>query len=741
MSSTGACSYLGQLNISLRLGAFVLPSLYHQESHYPGMEQRTRGSVNTKTGDTETPFICDACRRIDFSKALAVSPAESERIVLDPDTSRFAPRLKTDCQLCRILSSTICCYHDTWSDPAVQASVPEKFTLSAFSYIKNSRWAPPSYPLTTAHQEARDCHILLSIPWGIYSTDHRHQCGSGDAGYVVCYPGDASGEEGLFRPQAIPEKFDYRRAQLWLNDCEDNHGKDCKHTPNPIGGMKLIDCKTLEIVKAESSMQWVALSYVWGQDSRKTKTSPVTGAQLSSGKLYLPSKISNAVQDAITVTTQLGFQYLWVDRYCINQDDALEMKAQIAKMGLIYRGAEVTIVAAAGHDESYGLPGVGATPRTKQDVVRLDSCTIMVTGQDPASFIRKKTRWWTRGWTFQEGLLSRRRLLFTEHQTIFECNTTSWMEAVGGLEFIQNPKQIDWGAKASTSIFRHFLPGFRRQRGTLSLDLDRHLGDRYTEWFTIANEFTRRDLSFDSDSLHAFEGIMDFMRRAETPMLNISGLPCVVSEKAEAAQYINTNLGVALCWFHSTGTSARRRHGFPSWTWAGWAGTTRWMVLPFTWRGSFTLKTRDISFEFEHGQVNPATKHLSRAGQKPEEYELDQIVAFHFKARVVPSSLFLFNIREKYDGVDTDEEDEEDEKDEEDGENQTGSMDENEPDPDDWALNSNAHRRFLLVVKWHGYETATRIGALLVDQHFYMDQACPNFFDESKLDWKQVRLV
>lgn len=40
------------------------------------------------------------------------------------------------------------------------------------------------------------------------------------------------------------------------------------------------------------------------------------------------------------------YRYLWVDRYCIDQDDVAEKKEQIAQMDRIYRGAELTIIAA-----------------------------------------------------------------------------------------------------------------------------------------------------------------------------------------------------------------------------------------------------------------------------------------------------------------------------------------------------------------------------------------------------------
>lgn len=34
----------------------------------------------------------------------------------------------------------------------------------------------------------------------------------------------------------------------------------------------------------------------------------------------------------------------------------------------------------------------------------------------------KQSKWATRGWTYQEGCLSRRRLIFTEKEVLFLCN-------------------------------------------------------------------------------------------------------------------------------------------------------------------------------------------------------------------------------------------------------------------------------------------------------------------------------
>lgn len=84
-------------------------------------------------------------------------------------------------------------------------------------------------------------------------------------------------------------------------------------------------------------------------------------------------------------------------------------------MDSIYRGAEISIITAAGEDEDSGLHGVGATRRKKQQVIELEGFTIFCTVPDP-KFEMMKSRWNRRAWTFQEYLLSRRHLIFTEHQ-------------------------------------------------------------------------------------------------------------------------------------------------------------------------------------------------------------------------------------------------------------------------------------------------------------------------------------
>lgn len=56
-------------------------------------------------------------------------------------------------------------------------------------------------------------------------------------------------------------------------------------------------------------------------------------------------------------------------------------------MGSVYANAELTIIAAAGVDENYGLPGVGATPRKAQLGAEIGNFKVLSSMRHPHSSI------------------------------------------------------------------------------------------------------------------------------------------------------------------------------------------------------------------------------------------------------------------------------------------------------------------------------------------------------------------
>jgi hypothetical protein len=147
----------------------------------------------------------------------------------------------------------------------------------------------------------------------------------------------------------------------WLGQCKDHHTKYCgaleHHTSLPcsVSSFRLIDCETGRIVPG-TNQPYVALSYVWGNGADRNAPS---------NDILLFQDLPCTIRDAITATRGLGFGYLWVDRYCINQEDKSELAEQTSKMDLIYQGAQVTIIAASGENPHHGLPGIRARQLTQ----------------------------------------------------------------------------------------------------------------------------------------------------------------------------------------------------------------------------------------------------------------------------------------------------------------------------------------------------------------------------------------
>ncbi|KAI0426892.1 heterokaryon incompatibility protein-domain-containing protein [Xylaria sp. FL1042] len=339
--------------------------------------------------------------------------------------------------------------------------------------------------------------------------------------------------------------------------------------------LNLIDCERRRVVNYstmdQTDLEYVALSYVWGGNSDVSTS--------ISGGSELPTSLPRVIEDAILVTLSLGYRFLWIDRYCIDQHDASNKHEQIMHMDSIYQYAALTIIAAAGTDETYGLPGVSRRRSPSQWSFKGDGFNITSTLPPPQRSIRE-SRWATRGWTYQEAVLSTRRLVFTDDQLYFECNS------MGIYESIQTTR---------VPISRHPPFEFRN----------------FTTYTRCAEQYSKRILRFDSDSLNAFGGIIRRLETAEkSPVYHVWGVPFIDQADGAGDDTLHPRLPlitsslvplfyrgnplhdpeqtrrieslmVGLSWCHSTSAvSPRRRAQFPSWSWVGWEGAAVWPTVP-----------------------------------------------------------------------------------------------------------------------------------------------------------------
>lgn len=139
------------------------------------------------------------------------------------------------------------------------------------------------------------------------------------------------------------------------------------------------------------------------------------------------------IREAMDLTHQLKFRYLWVNALCIVQEPPGFDEHQVRAMHAIYHFSEITIVAAAGSDANTGLPGFGAhsRPAATQDRTREPDKLDRDWFRPSFRTVIPASTWSSRGWTLQEQLLSVRCLFITKHQIYFKCRCSTIEEEYG----------------------------------------------------------------------------------------------------------------------------------------------------------------------------------------------------------------------------------------------------------------------------------------------------------------------
>jgi hypothetical protein len=261
---------------------------------------------------------------------------------------------------------------------------------------------------------------------------------------------------------------------------------------------------------------------------------------------------------------------------CIDQTNLDEKHSQISNMDRIYSGASLVIIDAAGDDPSYGLPGVSTRGRRPQHIIKAGSCTLVEIFLDPKPSLMD-SKWRSRAWTFQEGYLARRRLLFTKQQVVYICNNGFCVES-----------------STSTILHEKANPGlstvmffFSRRINNPNL-VSQPGNQRLHQAEYVLKEYMTRELSYPGDALNACAGIFNFWKTSR--LYPIDALLW--------GQTYEPIKGINLAWAHTA--PGLRRSEFPSWSWLGWKGP-----VEFSHSLDSELASIEIGYD-RHGPFVPA---------------------------------------------------------------------------------------------------------------------------------------
>lgn len=372
------------------------------------------------------------------------------------------------------------------------------------------------------------------------------------------------------------------RIKTWLDGCQSHD--DCRRT---LSKTRAIDARrsplpkrcvrvdeaadgTLSLTLEETGGKtgsYISLTHRWNSpQTEQSMTVTANYAARLAGQAF--DSLDPLFDDVLLVAARVGIHHVWIDSLCIVQDDGADWREEAVKMADYYQNALFTLAAAiptasradglfismpppedqhlvqlpfhgGGHFYVYPHPNEGSALQRYQRVIR---------GSELAS----------RGWVYQERMLSRRIAWFTPLGVSLQCIC----------------KLSDWEGP----VFRPETPGVdlswlnpaRIFRGLKPLGRARTAEDIYADWRGSIRDYSSLSLTKNSDRILALSGVGreygDWLRASSSnnpPRVRL------------VAGVWEGDLHQSLMWAPAE-VGKPRIDAYPTWSWASYDGPTHW---------------------------------------------------------------------------------------------------------------------------------------------------------------------
>lgn len=277
------------------------------------------------------------------------------------------------------------------------------------------------------------------------------------------------------------------------------------------------------------SLQYLTLSHRWDADPTILLTSDNLSQFLEEIPISsLNQSGSKTIRDAIFVTRCLGFRYLWIDAICINQkqtdDQGRETKdellAELAIMDQIYANSTCNISATSAQSAADGLFFQPLGSRLVQALKHRREqpntpLRLAITFHGDLVDFLDSSHLNTRGWVFQERMLSPRIIHFTNIQVYWECFIAQLSEHHERCFHSERLSRREIGRKHDLAISAKKPSSTGRTQR--NLDTPR--------WNTLTHKFSKLSLSHPEDRLLAISALARHFqaRRELTPKDYVAG--------------------------------------------------------------------------------------------------------------------------------------------------------------------------------------------------------------------------
>ena len=384
-------------------------------------------------------------------------------------------------------------------------------------------------------------------------------------------------------PEAYPTtRENVSTAQAWMATCDNDHSscrlarREDRFLPKRVLNITSPTNVILYEPGREEVAPYAALSYCWGASGVPLITTNDNIRRHRSEGIPL-SSFPETIRDAIRLAGALDFAFIWIDALCIVQDDPVDWAYQATAMTNIYEGCKLNIAVSDSPDSNAGV-----TRRVCNSLVRVGRITgdgdiemgiyAMPKNLCPPGISYKydNCHLATRGWVFQETLVSTTSLYLTHQGLAWDCCTERSREGGGDPQ----PAVDIWPYPSGTltnkaSWAQHNRKWLADRSGSnICEDPDSPVDELrvFHQWVLYAS---RRNLSKPTDKLPSLAGIASRLTNA-TSSSYVAGL-------------FREDLVVGLTWLvDRSGTITTRQDRAPTWSWASIDGPINylWCLLP-----------------------------------------------------------------------------------------------------------------------------------------------------------------
>jgi hypothetical protein len=394
-------------------------------------------------------------------------------------------------------------------------------------------------------------------------------------------------------------------ASTWVDECLEAHGRcsasvaDGQPLPHRVIDVGPPDGLT-EPYLLETSGQtasYLTLSHCWGGETPIRTT--IENVQRHRTEIKV-ADMPRTFRDAVIITRKLRCRYLWIDSLCIIQDDRKDWEKEAVLMHQYYKQSLVTIAAADSSDSTAGLfrdrdgqanrpceLEVTCTNGSQKQIYAYTNSMSSELKRSSLSPLYEPIRLYSRAWVFQEQALSPRVLTYAKGRISWRCQEVLFEERPPLMKMV-----IDFikECKTSTTMTRRGDPRIieanvaELQRKwifpTPGRDISRdnsnigyHQDGGYSsnaeflvDWGALVQDYTQRDLTYQSDKLIAIQGVAD----AVAPLF---------ANTYFGGVWVGSTVSIfmGLLWSLRWGTTGLKRLDVaPTWSWASVSGEVAW---------------------------------------------------------------------------------------------------------------------------------------------------------------------